>query len=131
MDTTCVGEIVAQHPQEDGNFHSLQRMGEHSPELRVSDIPAEAMMIISDCQVPLMLIGITWPHDLIKSPLLYANTAMLNLIGGNSEADHLAGLSLGSLFRIEGPESRCPGEAESYPVRLAARVQLTDNAAPA
>ena len=61
-----------------------------APELRVSDIPAEAMAIISDCQIPLMLIGITWPHDLAKSPLLYANTAMLNLIGGNTETDHPA-----------------------------------------
>ena len=122
---------MAQHPREDGNFHSPQHMREHSPELRVSDIPAETMTVISDCQVPLMLVGITWPYDLIKSPLLYANTAMLNLIGGNSEADHLAGLSLGSLFRIEGPVSRRPGEAESYPVRLAAQVQSTDSAAPA
>ena len=57
----------------------LQRAREHGSELRVSDIPAEAMAIISDCQIPLMLIGITWPHDLTKSPLLYANSAMLSL----------------------------------------------------
>ena len=120
MDTTCVGEIVAQHPREDGNFHSPQHMREHSPELRVSDIPAETMTVISDCQVPLMLVGITWPYDLIKSPLLYANTAMLNLIGGNSEADHLAG------FRL----ARCSGSKVPNPAVRAKRNHIRPAGCP-
>ena len=86
------------------------------------------MTIISDCQVPLMLIGITWPHDLTKSPLLYANSAMLNLIGGNTETDHPAGLPLGALFRIEGSVSSCSGEAEAYPVRRIEPVRLPGDA---
>src|SRR5918995_4411447 len=104
MEATCVGEIVAQRSQQDGGTHNLQRTREHGSELRVNDIPAEAMAIISDCQVPLMLIGIAWPHDLTKSPLLYANSAMLSLIGGNAETDYPAGLPLGALFQIEGLE---------------------------
>ena len=126
MEATCVGETVAQYPHQDGKTHSLQRPREHGSELRVSDIPAEAMAIISDCQIPLMLIGITWPYDLAKSPLLYANSAMLSLVGGNTETDHPVGLPLGALFRIEGLESCCPDEAESYPVRLTDPVRLPD-----
>jgi PAS domain S-box-containing protein len=120
---------VAQYSQRDGNAHGLQRVREHGSELRVSDIPAEAMAIISDCQVPLMLIGITWPHDLTKSPLLYANNAMLDLIGGNTETDHPAGLPLGVLFRIEGLDFRCMGEAESYSVRQTDLVRPSNGVA--
>src|SRR3954447_11113855 len=129
MESIFVGETVAQYSQRDGNAHGLQRVREHGSELRVSDIPAEAMAIISDCQVPLMLIGITWPHDLTKSPLLYANNAMLDLIGGNTETDHPAGLPLGVLFRIEGLDFRCMGEAESYSVRQTDLVRPSNGVA--
>src|SRR4051812_47175648 len=101
MESTCVGETVAQHSHREGITHSLQRVREHGPDLRLSDIPPEVMAIISDCQVPLVLVGITWPYDLAKSPLLYANAAMRELLGGQAETDHPAGLPLGSLFRIE------------------------------
>ena len=96
-----------------------------APELRVSDIPPEAMAIISDCQVPLMLVGITWPYDLAKSPLLYANSRHAEPYWRQTETDHPAGLPLGSLFRIEGPKSCCPDEAGHVPVRLPTGRRLT------
>ncbi len=100
---------MAQHSHRDGITHSLQRVREHGPDLRLTDIPPEVLAIISDCQVPLVLVGITWPYDLAKSPLLYANAAMLDLLGDKVETDHPAGLPLGSLFWIEDPESMLPG----------------------
>ena len=117
---------MAQHSCKDGVAHSLQRVREHGPDPRLIDIPPEVLAIIADCQLPLVLVGITWPYDLAKSPLLYANAAMLDLLGGKVETGHPAGVPFGSLFRIEDPESTTPDEVELFPARLAGGVLAAD-----
>lgn len=110
MEATHAGEPVAHYSQRDEAAYNPRRGREHSPDLRVSDIPADAMAIIADCQVPLVLVGVTWPYELAKSPLLYANAAMLDLIGRNAESDLPAGLQLascsGSVFRSRAARLR-------------------------
>ena len=75
---------MAQHSHRDGIPIAFSVCVNMALSLRVSDIPPEVMAIISDCQVPLVLVGVTWPYDLAKSPLLYANAAMLDLLGDQS-----------------------------------------------
>jgi hypothetical protein len=115
---------MARNPQQVADSQCPQRLREHGPEPRMAVIPAEAIAVLAGCPIPLVLADVIWPYDLARSPLLYANPTMLDLLSeisgidvGNG-ADYPAGLQLGSLFQIIAPASGCAEEAGSCPVRL-------------
>src|SRR4051812_35003268 len=121
MAVTGAGKTMARNPQQVADSQCPQRLREHGPEPRMAVIPAEAIAVLAGCPIPLVLADVVWPYDLARSPLLYANPAMLDLLSGidvSKEADYPAGLQLGSLFQIIAPASGCAEEAGSCPVRL-------------
>jgi hypothetical protein len=71
---------MARNPQQVADSQCPQRLREHGPEPRMAVIPAEAIAVLAGCPIPLVLADVIWPYDLARSPLLYANPTMLDLL---------------------------------------------------